>query len=579
MDRFGLRLRERLAEYREWIEKRDRRRFELVLLSCLVVSLTIIISSAFIPGLQTVEEGGVARSGWQIYLGVFVITVLEAATLSLLLHRFNKAPGVDNNLLLALVILLVGATLVSRLLIIPPISAYIIPVAALGMVVAVILNARSALLLVSLTSLNIGLLTDLGMRYALVALVVGALSLYLVSRVATRQAILGAGAAAMGLAALTIFSVEMFGESSIGDALKASAWGLANGFLAGVLAMVVLQIMETVFNLATPLRLLELANPAHPLLKRLMQVAPGTYNHSISTGNLAEAAAEAIGADPLLARVGAYYHDIGKSVRPEYFVENQLYVENPHDQLSPSLSKLAITAHVRDGEHLAKVYGLPAPIVDIIKEHHGTSVLAYFYHKAQEAARDQVYEESYRYEEQKPRSKEAAIVMLAESIEAAVQAMRSQGIPLTRRKIQGLIQEIVRQRIQDGQLDESDLTLSDLHKIEESFDQSLLGLVGHRIPYPEKNGKTAGRPPRGMGAPPAGVLEAGDRAASADAPIRRPAVPPSAAALRTGVAAVPTEPVLAAPATSTTEVPSAALSSSPAVAPPAGPGDRPEELE
>jgi putative nucleotidyltransferase with HDIG domain len=424
MDRFGLRLRERLAEYREWIEKRDRRRFERVLLACLVVSVTIIISSAFIPGLQTVEEGGVARSGWQIYLGVFVITVLEAATLSLLLHRFNKAPGVDNNLLLALVILLVGATLVSRLLIIPPISAYIIPVAALGMVVTVILNARSALLLVSLTSLNIGLLTDLGMRYALVALVVGALSLYLVSRVATRQAILGAGAAAMGLAALTIFSVEMFGEASLGDALKASAWGLANGFLAGVLAMVVLQILETVFNLTTPLRLLELSNLAHPLLKKLMQVAPGTYRHSMNMGYLGEAAAEAIGADSLLTKVGAYYHDIGKTVRPEYFYENQtpLYSDNPHDYLSPSLSKLAITAHVRDGEDLGKVYGLPAPVVDIIRQHHGTSVLAYFYHKAQEGARDQVYEESYRYEEQKPRSKEATIIMLADSVEAAARA-------------------------------------------------------------------------------------------------------------------------------------------------------------
>ncbi len=574
MDQFGLRLRERLAEYREWIEKRDRRRFELVLLSCLVVSVTIIISSAYIPGLQSVDEGGAARSGWQIHLGVFLLVVLEAATFSLLLHRFNKAP-VDNNLLLALVVLLVGATLVSRLLVIPPLSAYLIPVAALGMVVAVILNARSALLLVSLASVNIGLLTDLDMRYALVALLVGALSLYLVSRVATRQAILGAGAAAMGLAALTIFGVEMFSEASLGDALRAGAWGLANGFLAGVLAMVVLQIMETVFNLTTPLRLLELANPAHPLLKRLLQVAPGTYNHSIMMGNLAEAAAEAIGADPLLARVGAYYHDIGKTVRPEYFVENQIYVDNPHDQLSPSLSKLAITAHVRDGEHLAQVYGLPAPVVDIIKQHHGTSVLAFFYHKAQEAAQDQVYEESYRYEEQKPRSKEATIIMLADSLEAAVRTMESP----TRRKIQGLIQEIIRQKILDGQLDESDLTQSDLHKIEESFDQSLLGLVGHRIRYPEKNGKQTGRPPRGMGAPSAETLEPGDGAGDADGPRSRPTRPPSAAALKAGSAATPAAPPAPPPNAPKAAAPVAAPSKSAAAASPAGAGDMPEELE
>ena len=151
-------------------------------------------------------------------------------------------------------------------------------------------------------------------------------------------------------------------------------------------------------------------------------------------------------------------------------------MENPHDQLTPSLSKLAITAHVRDGEHLAMVYGLPAPVVGIIKQHHGTSVLKYFLHKAKQEAKDEVYEESYRYEEEKPRSKEAAIVMLADNLEAVVSLMENP----TRRKIQGLIQETVLQKIQDGQLDESDLTLSDLHKIEESFDQSLLGLVGQR---------------------------------------------------------------------------------------------------
>ena len=245
------------------------------------------------------------------------------------------------------------------------------------------------------------------------------------------------------------------------------------------------------FNLTTPLRLLELANPAQPLLKRLLQVAPGTYNHSIQMGNLAEAAAEAIGANPLLARVGAYYHDIGKTVRPEYFVENQIYVDNPHNRLNPNLSKLAITAHVRDGEHLARLYGLPQPVVDIIKQHHGTSVLAYFYHKALESTKDDVYEESYRYEEQKPQSKEASIVMLADSVEAAARAMQNP----TRRKIQGMIQEIIKQKVEDGQLDESDLTQGDLHKIRESFDMSLRGLVGHRIAYPERNGQPNGAGP------------------------------------------------------------------------------------
>ncbi len=436
------------------------------------------------------------RSGWKVWLGIFILMLLEAALFSRVMHRFNKTEEeYDNNMLLALVFLLLLATGIARVLVIQPLSPYVIPVAAIGVIVAVILNARSALLMVVLTAMNIGLLTDLDMRYVLVAVVVGGLSLYLVSRVTKRMALLGVGLVAMVLAAISIFAVEMFAGATAQEALSEGTWGLANGFLVAVLSLVLLNVLETVFNLTTPLRLLELADPAHPLLKKLLQVAPGTYNHSIQMGNLAEAAAEAIGANPLLARVGAYYHDIGKTVRPDYFVENQIYVDNPHDRLSPNLSKLAITAHVRDGEHLGRVYGLPQPVVDIIKQHHGTSVLAYFYHKALQSSKDSVYEESYRYEEQKPQSKEAAIIMLADSIEAAVRAMENP----TRRKIQGVIQEIMKQKVQDGQLDESALTQGDLHKIRDAFDQVLLGLVGHRIRYPDKEEPERPRPDRGPG--------------------------------------------------------------------------------
>lgn len=472
----------------------------------------------------TLEAMGLAqtRSGWKVWLGVFLIVALEVAVFSRLLHRFNKSAAFGNNMLFALVVLMLGATALGRLLVLPPLSAYLIPVAALGMVVSIILNARSALLLVMLTSLNIGLLTDLDMRYSLAAVIVGALSLYFVSRVAQRAELLGAGFLTMLLAALTVFSIEVFTDTSPGEALSASSWGLANGLLAGLVTIVLLLVLDTVFNLTTPLRLLELANPAQPLLKKLLQVAPGTYIHSTTMGNLAQAAAEAIGANPLLARVGAYYHDIGKTVRPEYFVENQ-QTDNPHDRLSPNLSKLAVTTHVRDGEHLARLHGLPVPVVDIIKQHHGTSVLAYFYHKALEASKDQVYEESYRYEEEKPRSKEAAIVMLADGVEAATNH-RVMPNP-TRRKIQGVIQEVIKQKIQDGQLDESALTQSDLHKIRDSFDTSLRGLVGHRIPYPEPNGQNDHRSPGGPGAGRHGAPAPGGLAGGP----ARPATPPSAA--------------------------------------------------
>ena len=494
--------RERLADLREAVDERDPRRFELALMACLVVGLTLLIGSAYVPALS--PEG--TRSGWKVWVGIFCIMLLETVVLSRLLHRFHKGTKeVTNNMLLALVVLLLGGTAAARLLIIPPLSAYVIPVAALGMVVSVILNARSALLLVTLASINVGLLAGLEMHYTLAAFVVGSLSLYLVSKVTKRAALMSTALISMFLAAFTIFALELFTEAPVGDALRRSLWGFGNGFLTGFLTILLLLFLESVLNVTTPLRLLELADPSHPLLKKLLQIAPGTYNHSIMMGTLAEAAAEAIGANPNLARVGAYYHDIGKLARPEYFIENQIYVGNPHDHLSPHLSKVAITAHIRDGERLGRMYGLPKPLVDIVKQHHGTSVLAYFYHKAREASKEAVDPESYRYESEKPQSKEAAIIMLADGVEAAVRALEGN---LTRRKIQGVIQEIIKQRADDGQLDESTLTQGDLHRIGEAFDTSLVGLLGRRIAYPEPApppaGSASGKPVPN-GAEPAGT--------------------------------------------------------------------------
>jgi putative nucleotidyltransferase with HDIG domain len=296
----------------------------------------------------------------------------------------------------------------------------------------------------------------------------------------------------MAAAAFCAFAVDILREATILGALQSGLWGLGNGLLSMVLTLVLLVVFETVFNLTTPLRLLELANPAQPLLRRLMQVAPGTYNHSIMMGNLAEAAAEAIDADPLLARVGAYYHDIGKITRPEYFIENQLHISNPHDKLSPSLSRLAIMAHVRDGEVLARQSGLPQPVVDIIRQHHGTSVLSYFYQKAKQNSSEEVLEEEYRYEEEKPATREAAIIMLADSVEAAAKSMRNP----TLKKLQGLIHEIFKQKMEDGQLDRSQLTFGDLQKIGEVFDNGLRGMMGQRIEYPWQADR--GRAERGV---------------------------------------------------------------------------------
>jgi cyclic-di-AMP phosphodiesterase PgpH len=428
---------------------------------------------------------------WKTWLGILLLVALEMVIGAMYLYRFGNKIRNDNTLVLVMATLFLFFAVLARVLVIPPLSPYVIPLAALGMLATIIFNARTGHLLVALEALNVGIITGLDFSYVLVALLVGAFSLYLVSHLTQRSQMISSGLWVMLAGVFTVFAAEMLQDHGVASALQASLWGLGNGLLSMVLALSLLVVLETAYNLTTPLRLLELANPAQPLLRRLMQVAPGTYNHSIMMGNLAEAAAEAIGADPLLARVGAYYHDIGKVARPEYFVENQLHVTNPHDKLSPSLSRLAIMAHVRDGEALARRYGLPRPVVDIIKQHHGTSVLSYFYQKARENSSQEVQEEEYRYEEEKPASREAAIIMLADSVEAAARSMHS----LTFKKLQGLVHEIFKQKMEDGQLDRSQLTFGDLQRIGEVFENGLRGMMGHRIEYPwqiEKDGRTPG---------------------------------------------------------------------------------------
>jgi|GEM_PF-455651 len=423
------------------------------------------------------------RSNWKIWTGVFLVVLLELLALVLLLVRFRSATLRDNNLMLVVTTLLLLFAALSRLLTVPTLSPYLIPIAALGMLATIMVGTRVGLVLVAISSLNVGLITNFNFSFTLVGILVGAISLYLVSHLSQRSELLSAGGLIMLIGGGAVFSSELLRQAPLTQALQSSLWGVGNGFLSMVLTVGLLMVFEAAFNLTTPLRLLELTNPAQPLLRRLMQVAPGTYNHSILMGNLAEAAAEAIGADPLLARVGAYYHDIGKTQRPDYFIENQIHMKNPHDKLTPNLSKLAVKAHVRDGVNLAEEFGLPRPIRDIIRQHHGTSVLSYFYHKAKETSEEEVSRDGYRYEDEKPTSREAAIILLADSVEAAAKAMREP----TAKKLQMLIRDIFKQKTEDGQLDRSELTFGDVQKIREVFENSLRGFLGSRIEYPDED--------------------------------------------------------------------------------------------
>ncbi len=276
------------------------------------------------------------------------------------------------------------------------------------------------------------------------------------------------------------------------DLLVNSGWGVVGGGAAIIITIGTLQFLESAFNITTDMKLLELSNPTQPLLKELMVNAPGTYNHSIITGNLVESVAQQVGANPVLARTGAYYHDIGKIRRPFFFVENQ-YGDNPHDKTQPNLSYLIITAHVKEGVELAKKHRLPQEIIDIISQHHGTSLMSYFYSRAKEHKHsDNVVEEHYRYNCDKPQSREAALIMLADAAEAAARAIAKP----THNRLEQMVRKIVKERLRDGQLDESSLTLGDLETITKGYAQTLTTMYHTRIEYPQV--EEAAEPPRGV---------------------------------------------------------------------------------
>jgi cyclic-di-AMP phosphodiesterase PgpH len=256
---------------------------------------------------------------------------------------------------------------------------------------------------------------------------------------------------------------------------------VVNGVLSSLLAVGSFALLGRMFGILTTMQLLELANPTQPLLRRLLMEAPGTYHHSIMVGNLAERAAEVIGADSLLVRVAAYYHDIGKLERPWAFIENQAdSIANVHDTLDPAESAQVIAAHVTDGIKLAEKYRLPPRIRDMIPQHHGTRTISFFYQQASERTTDQVDAALFTYPGPRPQSREAAILMLSDSTEAAARAARDH----SREAIEQLVDRIIRQRLEEGQFDDCNLTLRDLTRIKQSFVTLLTGIYHPRIPYP-----------------------------------------------------------------------------------------------
>ena len=356
--------------------------------------------------------------------------------------------------------------------------------------------AFGALLITLLVDVNLGILSSLtlailaGVFYGDINLaaylIIGSLAgIYSIRQYKDRAAILKAGLTIGIVNILCLASLDILRQIGLNltDVLDQFVLALLSGMLAAALASMLLPALEALFKIVTDIRLLELSNLNAPILRRLSVEAPGTYHHSLMVATLAEVAAESVGANSLLARVAAYYHDLGKLLKPEYFVENQSYGSNKHEEIPPDVSSAILASHVKDGLQLAKESGLPQRITDMIPQHHGTRVMTYFYQKAKDAMigkAGEIDEASFRYPGPKPQSKEAAIIMMADSVEAASRTLSEPAPAL----VQGMIDRLIDDIVRDDQCNECDITLRDVQLVKESFLKILTGIFHHRIDYP-----------------------------------------------------------------------------------------------
>ncbi len=425
---------------------------------------------------------GLVNTGtdWRGAVGLTLWAILIAAVLGLFVERFATEAWNDDRKMILVATALLAVTVTARAL--SPthtLLVYFLPFAAVAMIITVLVGGRTALATQIAGALHAGIMSG---QVELVAylLVPALLGMAAVRRATTaREFATGAGAVAVGnLGVVVAFS--LIGPST--DPIEVAQLivaALVSGVGSGLLAFAGMAIFGHLFRITTVFELRELADPNHPLLRQLLLRTPGTYHHSLLVANLAERAAEMIGADPLLARVGAYYHDIGKMRNPTAFIENQTG-SNPHDELDPMVSAGIVAAHVRDGLFLADRHRLPPMIREMIPAHHGTSVVKYFYQLAQQRGQNPD-EASFHYPGPRPRTKEAGIVMLADGTEASVRSLAEKK-PET---IRAMVEKIVGERLAEGQLDECDLTLRDVQQIKDAFCELLLGVYHERIPYPE----------------------------------------------------------------------------------------------
>lgn len=376
-----------------------------------------------------------------------------------------------------------------------PYIGYLAPIATGAMLITLLIDLSLAyicsimfsILASVILNVNQGQIFDF--QFGFFAFVISFASIFAIHRASQRSTLLKAGIMICLFGSMAVFTLTLINNDgwSESNTLYALGFAVAGGLLTTILVIGLMPFFEVTFGILSALKLVELSNPNHPLLRKLLTETPGTYHHSVMVGNLSEAAAEAIGANGLLCRVGSYYHDIGKTKRPGYFIENQNNMENPHDFIDPKLSKSIIIAHARDGVEMQKEYKLPKPIRDIAEQHHGTTFLHYFYHKALRLAEEQglepdFTEADFRYPGPKAQSKEAAVVGIADSVEAAVRSLRKPTVE----QVESMIEKIIKSRLDDHQFNECDLTMRELDLIAQTLKETVMGIFHSRIEYPEE---------------------------------------------------------------------------------------------
>lgn len=422
---------------------------------------------------------------------LFMLVIMAVMLVVAYLRRYSPEVYKNTRTLLLLSVLVVIGTLALRISgsllginLTPEQVGYlgILWVVSIGMLVAVLVNAQVSVVITALLAIVVSLMLNGELRFAVSSFMTALAGIYSVANIRDRTDLARSVGSIAIVGVALVLIIGGVNDQSLPSMLRGAFWAFVVVPIgAGAIFLIGTVPLEKLFGVTTHLSLLELADTNKPLLRRLVMEAPGTYTHSMAVGHLAETAAEAIGADPLMARVASYYHDIGKIRRPHFFIENQ-NVENAHDRINPTLSALVITSHIKDGVEIARESKLPGVVIDVISQHHGTSLVQYFYDQAVgEQDPCVALESQFRYAGPKPKTKEAALIMLADSVEAASRAMSKP----TRATIETIVTKVISDKLRDGQLDDSDLTFKEIGGITDAFVHALLSTLHARIDYSE----------------------------------------------------------------------------------------------